>query len=145
MSKVLKADLRWFSRDLWAQCTSMLMLDLFSDGWMQLVSILRRIPRRCIHLFPLPLLVLRILRTTTTDIGSAIFSHHRNPHSLFLPHSYPAGFADPSRESDEHRINLPDNVHPILPPNWLTRITESLDGRASLHTTSLRGCEEGER
>src|SRR5271156_5767707 len=99
VSKVLKADLRWFSRDLWAQCTSMLMLDLFSDGWMQLVSILRRIPRRCIHLFPLPLLVLRILRTTTTDIGSAIFSHHRNPHSLFLPHSCPADYADPSRES----------------------------------------------
>jgi hypothetical protein len=78
----------------WAQCASMLMLDLFSDGWTQFVSILRRNPRRCIHLFPLPLLVLRILRTTTTDIGSAIFSHHRNPQSLFLSALLSCRFAD---------------------------------------------------
>jgi hypothetical protein len=71
------------------------MLDLFSDSWMQFVSILRRIPRRCNRLFPLPLLVLRILRTTTTDIGSAIFSHHCDLQSLFLPHSCPAGLLIP--------------------------------------------------
>src|SRR4051812_19027402 len=110
---------------------------------MQFVSILRPIPGRCIHLFPLSLLVLRILRTTTTDWVSRIFSietHNRCSSAPLL-----CRFADPSREAEEHMVNSPDNVYPILPPHWFTRVTESLDGRASLHTTSLRGCKEGER
>jgi len=123
----------------------MLILDLFSNGRMPFVSILGSIPRRCIHLLPLPLLVLRILRTTTTDIGSAvIFSPSKSPITVSSA-LLSCRFADPSRESDEHKINLPDNVYPILPPDWLTRVTESLDGGASFHTTSLRGYEEGER
>src|ERR1700722_19689705 len=75
---------------------------------------------------------------------SRIFSPSRSPITISSA-LLSCRFADPSRESDEHRINLPDDVYPILPPDWLTRVTESLNGRASLHTTNLRGCEEGER
>lgn len=75
------------------------MQDLFSDGWMQFVSILCRIlcriPKRGIHLFPLPLLVLWILRTATANIGLVVCPHYRNPQSLCLSHSCRAGLLIP--------------------------------------------------
>jgi hypothetical protein len=62
---------------------------------MQFVSILRRIPKRSIHLLSLPLLVLWILRTATTDIGLVVFPHYRNSQSLCLSRSCRAGLLIP--------------------------------------------------